>query len=477
MNTEDSSAVKGGVPPASLALEVSPPLRSPERPFLDMGLLRQQTDDAESDVDDRLKTMGETLKAMVEKFKVQKNINQTVKIGVISLQEDLSYILACRGVAAKARAQEREAANKALTPPSASQRSRRARKRPRRGSIEAEGSPKQPDPNSRRLSPHRTEPEVSMNGGESSRRDKPEPPVPKQTSANTEAPFRKVESKRERRNRKREERRELRPEPSHRKHHPKQPASTKPAVGRKPPQRKPDAVLIKPAQGRSFSEVLAGIRKDVKPETAGAVIRSVRKTRSGDVLVELGSGTTDKAAFENAIRAAVGESATVRQLEHRIAVEIRDLDSCTTAEEVIDAVNVSLGSLAEGAKVSLTAENSRGLRMAVVDLGSRGATQLLKAGKLRVGWVIGRVRLRVTVTRCFRCFGYGHQQSACKGPDRRGSGICIKCGEPGHVKSTCTAKAKCFLCEAKKYAPLEHIPGTRACRVFREALDDPRRRH
>lgn len=44
-----------------------------------------------------------------------------------------------------------------------------------------------------------------------------------------------------------------------------------------------EAVLIKPATGSSFAEVVRNIRADVKPEDMAVDIRAIKTTRQGDV--------------------------------------------------------------------------------------------------------------------------------------------------------------------------------------------------
>lgn len=52
---------------------------------------------------------------------------------------------------------------------------------------------------------------------------------------------------------------------------------------------------------------------------------------------------------------------------------------------------------------------------------------------------------------------------------RRSMNLCLKCGKSGHKRDARDAKAKCCLCAvlASQQADTEHIPGARACLVFR----------
>lgn len=73
---------------------------------------------------------------------------------------------------------------------------------------------------------------------------------------------------------------------------------------------------------------------NVNPDDSGANIKALRKTRSGDVLVELGTGTMSKAKRGNGLLSTLGESVMVRCIEPKATIEIGDLDELTTAKEV-----------------------------------------------------------------------------------------------------------------------------------------------
>lgn len=232
-----------------------------------------------------------------------------------------------------------------------------------------------------------------------------------------------------------------------------------------------EALLIKPAEGKTYAEVLREIRTKVNPADTETVVRAIRRTRSGEVLVELGRQTGDKAAFGNNLRSSLGGAASVRTLEPKETVEIRDLDDLTTAEEVTAAVISATGGKAENLVVSLTNSNNRAQRMAIVTLSTREARILLTAQHIKVGWVSCRVRERVQVPRCFRCLNYGHHANTCKGPDR--SRLCFKCMKGDHKAKQCSSPEHCALC-AEMNTGLDgsdHAAGSRKCGVYRGVLE------
>ncbi|CAD7087787.1 unnamed protein product [Hermetia illucens] len=86
-------------------------------------------------------------------------------------------------------------------------------------------------------------------------------------------------------------------------------------VGRRRRTR-PPALLIKPAAGKTFAEVLSEIRYKIKPEDNGAEVSSIRKTKGGGVLVELGPKTINKVTFCEAVKGLLGKRALEWGMPH-----------------------------------------------------------------------------------------------------------------------------------------------------------------
>lgn len=244
------------------------------------------------------------------------------------------------------------------------------------------------------------------------------------------------------------------------------------------PKARTTAVIVKPAKDASYEDVLASIRKTVRPEEMGAEIRSIRRTRQGEVLLKLSNATKaeGKASFSEAVRGAVGLMGSVKRLEPKETIKLRDLDCLTTAEEVQEALVRELGEAAGTAKVIVPKANNRGQKLAIVELEQKAATKLMKTDRLRIGMVMCRHRWRTVVTRCFRCLAFEHLASNCKGPDRRE--CCYKCGEKADMAVDCRVTPKCVACADSGVGAdqLGHVLGSGKCRFFRDALADAKKR-
>ena len=236
-----------------------------------------------------------------------------------------------------------------------------------------------------------------------------------------------------------------------------------------PRRARPEAVLIKPAEGMSYATILRELKKRVNPDELGATVQGIREMRSKDLLVEMKCSAKSRGRLDTAFKEVIGARGTVRHLIPRIEVEIVDLEPTIEVKDVEDAVRSLFDKEPElELRVSLSKTPYRGNRKAYVLLEEARALKLLKGAHIKIGWVSCRVRRKKEVNRCFRCLGFGHIAADCRGPDR--SRCCWRCGEEGHLAGSCIGKPRCFLCAAKEEKPRnDHIPGTMRCAAFREA--------
>ncbi|XP_022162919.1 uncharacterized protein LOC111028539 [Myzus persicae] len=231
----------------------------------------------------------------------------------------------------------------------------------------------------------------------------------------------------------------------------------------------PDAIAVKPGDGETVADILKSMKKDVDVEATGAQISSISESRNGEIVIKIKAKDTERTALEEQLRSKLGLRATVRGLVKFEDVEIQDLDCVTSEAEVENSIRCALGLHADdkSVKVRNIRQSFMGTQRATVRLKGVDARKIIENGRIKIGWVNARVRLKAKATKCFRCLGYGHIRQACKGPDR--SEACCLCAKEGHKATTCTAPPKCVACQDIKEAT-DHFPGSGKCAAYRLAL-------
>ena len=106
---------------------------------------------------------------------------------------------------------------------------------------------------------------------------------------------------------------------------------------------KPAAVLVTPAEGKTYADVLAKMTAGMDVDRIGASVRTIRQTVKRSVLVEVGKmDITVQAWFEKAITDVVGDEASIRTLIPQVTVEIKNITSTSTKDEVEEAIKKTL---------------------------------------------------------------------------------------------------------------------------------------
>lgn len=236
---------------------------------------------------------------------------------------------------------------------------------------------------------------------------------------------------------------------------------------------RPDALVIKTCGEKSYADILRQVKSDPKLNVLGQNVKSIRKTGKGELLLELSKPCHQNTSeFRGTMREVLGTTAEVRALTHEVIIEIRDIDEVTDKDDVHKAlINISeeFKSLQSSAIKSLRKAYG-GTQTATIGLSAVLASQLLELAKIRIGWVVCRIREKLTPRRCFKCFDYGHTAARCKGQNDH-SGKCLRCGEVGHKIKMCTRKPSCILCrESGSNIVSDHVTGCTVCPYYKKAL-------
>ncbi|XP_036345856.1 uncharacterized protein LOC118755117 [Rhagoletis pomonella] len=239
---------------------------------------------------------------------------------------------------------------------------------------------------------------------------------------------------------------------------------------RKKPTR-PDAIVVKSSGECSYADILKMVKSEESLKGLSETVRKIRKTASGDLLFQLNkSEDVNTAKLQEAVEGVLAGEAEVRTLTEMVHIEIHDIDEVTTSEKVCLALNGHGGST----KVLVSDIRSMrkaygGTQTATLLLPESFANKLVGQGKIRIGWVICRIRHKIQPKRCYKCFEFGHISKGCRSSDDFGKS-CFKCGQTGHTAKLCTNAPRCLLCVKRGSNPTSHQAGGNKCPVYQLAL-------
>ncbi|KAI8115399.1 hypothetical protein CVS40_12361 [Lucilia cuprina] len=190
-----------------------------------------------------------------------------------------------------------------------------------------------------------------------------------------------------------------------------------PRARKKKKYTRPDALVIERCGETSYADILKKVKTDPKLVVLGQNVKSIRKTAKGELLLELNkSAHQSTSEFSQTVKEVIGTDAAVRVMVNEVFLEIKDIDEITTKEEVHEA----LVNLSEDFKeVRLTVVKSMrkaygGTQIATIGINAILANKLIELSKIRIGWVICRIREKVAPRRCFKCLEFGHPAAKCK---------------------------------------------------------------
>lgn len=234
------------------------------------------------------------------------------------------------------------------------------------------------------------------------------------------------------------------------------------------PRPRLDAVIIKPASGKSFADILKNINEATIPEE-GPRIEKYSKTRNGSLLLKFKGNTGNTTAVAEALAKAAETTGQLESLPAVTTVRVFDLNSGITVEQVQRAVKNVIPDLPTEPVVTLSNPNQREQVIAFVTLPARMAVTFMEKKVLSVGPFRCRIRQYNRVRRCYKCLGFGHTSYTCKGPDR--TEHCHKCAEKGHKAAGRKNEDKCIVCidSGKPEEETKHRLGTGRCKTYREA--------
>lgn len=233
---------------------------------------------------------------------------------------------------------------------------------------------------------------------------------------------------------------------------------------KKPTTRK----LIVSSEGETYADLLKKVKENIDLDEVGVKIKALKKTSKGDLLLEVEGGKENAATLKNAIKSKT-ENMEVIVKPNDLVVHITDIDASINEEDLKrDLKKNKKGITDENIRVLSLRTNNNGNQTASVSLDKEIATELINRGKVKIGWVMCRIRQRIHIVRCLRCLQFGHRANQCK--DENKTEKCFRCGESGHKVKDCNNAPFCTTCKVA-----DHRADQTKCPHFRKLLKEQTR--
>ncbi|XP_037295822.1 uncharacterized protein LOC115451705 [Manduca sexta] len=250
----------------------------------------------------------------------------------------------------------------------------------------------------------------------------------------------------------------------------------------RPPKSAAVVISLTPAaveKGLTYAGVLTDAQRRV--DLSGLQIDRLRPkyAATGAMLYEVPGAESEQKADSLAarLRECFGDSGDIVVSRPTKCSELRisGWTFAATSETVKAALCSTGGCAAEAVKVGEVRQDRSGMGAVWAKVPTKAA-QKIKAGRLKIGWVVARgTVLEARPMRCYRCLETGHVRGSCDGSADR-SELCYRCGKPGHKARQCGDKPNCALCAAAG-KPAEHQIGGKKCAASsQKTRRRPRRR-
>ncbi|CAH1101744.1 unnamed protein product [Psylliodes chrysocephalus] len=200
-----------------------------------------------------------------------------------------------------------------------------------------------------------------------------------------------------------------------------------------------EPVVVKMAN-KSYAELLKTLRETVKPGEIGVDVKSIKKTKNGDVLLLVENGPKAE-ILQNEIKSKL-PGVTSSHIKNNKVLLIKDLDGATTEEEVGEAISKEIACDQDVFQIKALNPAFGNRQNARVIINEPHASILLSKEKIKIGWTQCRIFEKKRDTRCFRCWEPGHNISDCQGPNREH--LCLKCAKEGHKAKDCQNNSYCM---------------------------------
>lgn len=179
---------------------------------------------------------------------------------------------------------------------------------------------------------------------------------------------------------------------------------------------KAQKIMIKTDNSNTYADLVKSIKANVDLKKIGVGVTNIKKTQTGNVMLEVVGGKADILKKEIADKVTGNENTDIRIQNREKYFFVSGMDVATTETELTDTIAETTGCKdTENIRVIFMNQNQRGEQTAMIAVSHRTALRLQKIEKIKIGWVTAKIRQKVTPIRCYKCLEFGHRTGDCTG--------------------------------------------------------------
>jgi len=223
----------------------------------------------------------------------------------------------------------------------------------------------------------------------------------------------------------------------------------------------------------TYAQALKRAREKISLEEIGIEKTRIRKTATGNILIEIPgidrSGEADRLATK--LQNVLEGIAKIARPTIKGEIRLFGIDDSITREEIVDMIAKEGNCKQEEVRTGEMRMMRSGLGMLWAQCPLTSAIALSKLQRIGIGWSTIRIELlKARETQCFKCWRFGHLKSKCTSNlDRRG--LCYKCSGDGHLVKNCPNAAFCIVCKEINKNP-NHRLGSASCMENRKRKEN-----
>ncbi|KAI4464237.1 zinc finger cchc-type superfamily [Holotrichia oblita] len=240
-----------------------------------------------------------------------------------------------------------------------------------------------------------------------------------------------------------------------------------------------DVVVVKPKSKQNNATTKEDICKNVKPASLEVGIVQIQNIKDGGVVIRC-KNKEDSLKIKEAAEKKLKKKYNIKVPELiNPCIKIIGIDEEMDENELRSCI-LKQNSCVQHDNVHLSIKVLKKMKtkcMSIVELDPWSYDEVLKEGRLSIGWSVCRVFEYVNVFRCFKCAGFDHMAKDCVSDIK-----CLKCTASDHSVDVCESDS--WLCQncvrantsLKLNLKTDHSPYDTSCPCFARKISAQKRR-